>query len=855
MKSARSNLLIAGFLCALAQVHTSWSTSSLFLPVECKQQQPLNTTSATTITAKQLNSKLDSSNGQHDPQVTIFKQLSDYLKSPLGQDEQIGTSISDATSDSDSLSSLMLKTYIRTSNMRAYHLDLHSYRPKSKFIGDPAFVSSLNLDHRARCSRHLSQYEQALKSFKEFDPILDRNLIDYLKLADAFGRPEAGVLLGNQYWLGSYDNCLKIKLNNPYVGSDGMDMIQSQYCLGVAQFPNWNPQDGKTSIKIGLCLPETCTSSMLSDEPEMLERVERMMKMSFGSGLPYDRMKLRHVFCLPHRTSQVRKFSTSALYFLGLVGTLVTLCLVSTVVDHYNRKQQAEAVAAATAAITTGNSVEIAPQSRTWKLIVVESFSITRNLEKFMTIPASSLNTSEVIIDENNIMGTFDRNRLLNSINGLKCIGLMWIICAHTFLVAPIPEKNLIDMDTNTKTYLASIYQTAHLMVDTFFALSGLLASYFIFREGLDKIKTSSWIVLTIHRYWRLTPIYILCYWFTKSIGHLVNEGPLWDYATSETSPRLNCERESWSQALLHLSDFKSPKDHCVPFAWFIANGIKFWMVTPFFLIAIHKSIRRGYRMTLYAIAANILIVGYLAYNSNVDVKSVIEFKPESADNMLNEMGQVYTRPYSRIGAYLVGLLTGHLIYLVDSNQLEIKISKNAKIIAWTLFSVTVLALSFILKLASGVQLDDQGMRWVFSISSAIIRPIWALATCWLVLTLAHGQVRWLSNFLSANIWKILVKLSFCAYLVQGEVLAQIYFAKTNSETFNYVDLITRPIVTIVMTVIVSFLMVILFEFPLIGIEELILPKRQKSSSSVKESDCQQQVSCLKVPSSKLKST
>lgn len=713
------------------------------------------------------------------------------------------------------LSSAMLKAYIRANNMRAYHLDLHSYREGAKYAGDPNFVQSDNEEHKQRCANHLNEYKTLLDTFYSSDPVLDGNSIETLRLVDTFGRPESGLLLGSQFWLGSYDACMDFSLKPEKQQDLGAvnEEIKAQYCLGITQFKNWNPKDSKTSLKIGLCLPETCTSSMLNENAELLSTVETMMKYQLGSNKPFNELKLRQVYCLPHETSEIRKYSLSALCFFAFIGTFVSLCLIATTIDYLNSKMP--------------ENLKPNQELRTWRTIVVESFSLSRNLKQFLTLREEP-KSQEPLVD-----GAFDRSTFLNMQSGIKCIALFWIICAHCFLVGPIPSSNILSADKWTKTYLADVYLTAHLMVDTFFALSGLLASYLLFKNGLDNIKTKDWFTLTLHRYLRLTPIYLICYWFTKSVGFLINTGPLWDYMTAEQSPRLNCQRESWLEAIFHQSDYKSPKEHCVPFAWFTANGIKFWIATPFFLILIHKSMRKGYLATVGVIISNMILVATLAMKSNVDVKSVIEFRPESADNMLNHMGEVYTRPYSRIGAYLVGLLAGHLFYMIDTNQIEAKLSRNTKMIACAVCTATVIVLVFILKIANGIKLDDSALPWVFGISSGIIRPLWAICTCWLVFALSHGQAKWLSRFLSANVWRILVKLSFCAYLAQGEVIAQAYLSPSNPGTFTYLDMITMPISAIIMTLFVSFILVLVLEYPMIGLEELIIPKRHKSTTAI----------------------
>lgn len=782
--------------------------------------------------------KVGAESGQ---QLTLLEQASRRRKLAKAQ-QVLGAGqhqLEPALSEHSSLSSSMLQTFIRTNDMRAYHLDLHSYRHEARFSGDPNFVDSQSPQHLARCHAHLDQYHLLLKSFTDLDPVHDKTDLDSLRLADSFGRPEPGILLGNQFWLGSYAGCLAFQ----HKPAPGNPPIKAHYCVGLAQYPNWNPQDSRTALKVGLCLPETCTSSMLNENPHLLDQVDTMMKYQFGSSKVFDKLRLRQIYCLPHHTSQARKFSSSALIFVAFAGTLVALSMLATLIDYLTAKLPAD---------RSAHLAGSAKPARSKRQIVIEAFSLSRNLQKLLSIRAppakqqqqqSQINDISSQSSEHNISSAssddgepitraFDKQTFLNSTAGLKCIGLFWIICAHTFLVAPITSSNLIDSDKLTKTYLADIFLTAHLVVDTFFALSGVLASYLIFSGDIGRIETKHWLVLTVHRYWRLTPIYLINYWFTKSVGSQINTGPMWDYGTADVSPRLNCARESWLEAIFHMSDFKSPKEHCVPFAWFIANGIKFWLVTPIFLILIHKSLKRGYALTVGTIFANIVLVITLALQSKVDIRSVIEFKPESANNMLNNMGEVYTRPYSRIGTYLIGLLAGHLMYLVDTNKLEMKLSKNANIIIWSVFSVTVIVLTFMLKIARGMELEEAAIPWVFALSSAIIRPLWALCTCWFVFAMSIGQIKWMTRFLSANLWRILVRLSFCAYLVQGEVIAQLFLSNESSTPFTYKDMISLSIVTIVLTLFFSSLVVLFVEYPLIGIEQLLLPRKQLGNST-----------------------
>lgn len=709
-----------------------------------------------------------------------------------------------------SLSNEMLKVFERANNIRIYHLDLHYYRDEVKGWGDPEFINNTNLDHQAICSRHLSEYDRLLRSFMSNDPIENTNSPDALDLANTFGRPESGFTTGNQFWLGSYYDCLRYVHKASDLTEDNQtELIKGQYCIGVVQFPDWNPEHTLTSIKIGMCLPETCTTTMLNEDPNRFEMVNRMLMSNIRHGGPFDKLELRHIHCIPHETSRIRQITSSGQAFIGLMGIMILLCLIATLSEYL-----------------------IQDRTNYKLLIFIDSFSINRNMRKFFHIREDDSNNLEV--------DKFSKSDFFNVMAGLKSLGLIWVIAAHTLMIAPTLTQNLPFIDELSDTFISDLHLAAHLMVDTFFVLSGVIAAYLIFQEGIEKIKTKQWIQLTIHRYWRLSSIYFLSFWFAKSLGPMIGSGPMWDYGITRSSYRVICARESWLEAIFYLSDFKAPKEHCIPFAWFIANSIKFWLLTPFLLVLISKSIRMGYSFIIMVIVANSLLVYRLAGGIDIDLGSLVEMKPEAAENLLNNMDRVYTRPYARIGTYLVGLLAGHLMYMSDTQRIKINLSNKKKYICWILFIGTFLSLTFMMKIFGYLNLSKDGMRAGFNYGSALMRPLWALCVCWLLYALSHGQARLLKRFLAAKSWRLLTKLSFAAHLLQGEILTMISFGLPSTFKFTYMDVISKSLLVVTLLIAVCFPVVIFIEYPLEGIERLVLPtKRAKSIQFISRKNIQ----------------
>lgn len=776
----------------------------------------------------------------------------------------------------------------RIDSLRVLTLDLHSYRDELKYHGDPIFVDSKNESHLLTCFQDLLEYYKLLNEFQNVDPIKDPIKMESISLADTFGRPEAGAFDGNHMWLGDYERCLEFEYNLPMNdgnmedGQTSTRSIRSHYCLGTLQYENWDMNMTRTAIKIGLCLPETCTSSMLSEQKQLSETVHKMMMINIPHRGPYAKLKLRSVYCLPHPTSKLRQFDLPARIFIALMAFMLTIQVLVTIFDHFIQPRRREQHQGLKKAIkndiiknievdTRDPSLPLSSHGRderngeqqcqrvdndininntnnidnnqrgvelesSWKMILIESLSITRNWKKLMSVrndedgrQLEDLKNEENLIDPSGsaqeVTLSFNQSKLFGVMAGIKSLALIWIMSGHVLLFATIQITGLKNLDYITETKLAILVFGANYMVDTFLVIMGLTTTFILFNMGIDRFELKHWCFITMHRYWRLTPLYILCCWYTKHLGSRLSSGPTWDYGTSENSPRYGCLRESWLIPLTHSSDFVVPQLHCGPFAWFLGNGFKFWLISPFLITQIYHSIKRGYSIILAVMMANIAIVYYFATYLELDRLSIMDMTPESTNHILHDMSQIYTRPYSRVGPYLIGLVLGHLFYMEKVAKIRIKMGKSVLKFAWTFYIFTSISLIFGGKVIVSLQLQENILMILFSLMSSIMRPLWALSTAWLLFALSHGQAPWLCGFLNAQIFKILVKLSFCAWLVSFEVIASVYFNQPHiSRPIHYLDLLSKPMIVNLLTIIISFLIVLLVELPLVGLEKLVLP-------------------------------
>lgn len=287
----------------------------------------------------------------------------------------------------------------------------------------------------------------------------------------------------------------------------------------------------------------------------------------------------------------------------------------------------------------------------------------------------------------------------LAAIDGIKVISMIWLISAHTllFFIRNISNGRQfwsILLDARFMTIMAGIFP-----VDSFFTVTGILTSYLKFNKSRATTTTNDnkqqrrrqpmltlayWLEIFVHRYLRFMPMYLLIFWYTRDLSEFIGHGPMWDYATASTSLRSICKRESLWVPVLFQANFKPIEEHCVKPAWYLANDYQYLLITPLFMLLLVMSKWFGYLVIGLSVLASLVMQFLTVYqqqatwwwwgpmvgsssetkpSSFTDFEALINFKPMFATYVLKDLWRLYVLPYNRIPPYLIGLLTGHLMY------------------------------------------------------------------------------------------------------------------------------------------------------------------------------------------------
>lgn len=478
------------------------------------------------------------------------------------------------------------------------------------------------------------------------------NLANYI---DSFGRPEAASYLGNSLWLGSYEQCLYSKFNltsqsssyihhsnPPYdeqpsgsietnIDATNKDnyLIKTRYCFGKIVSVGWPKNDTfvpKSTIKVGLCLPETCDSQSFSTTTSgggtSGAIIETLLLMNFPEHLK-DRYKMVGLYCLPDERSPLRQLQPAAWAFIGCSVVWLSIVFVATIYDCFILKYKYKLVAntidkhqqderkivdsdegdsskrrksnIATslplikieeiAQIDNNTTHDIGNNDQRNRIIITKARGF---LEELVGIFSFRQNYREFVSIDDLIKRTEHIN--LVPINMFKVVCAFLVIIGHAIVINTVQYKipGLSFEMMPRKSVLLT--QSLPLSVDTFFIMAGLLYGFSVMRRFTiskrpfsDLIKPLGYLQYQANTFLKICPVYMILYWFNYSLAPLLASGPSWDYGTDRQSFRGLCKQTSeWYHYILYFNHLgPNPFPPCLGTGWFLEVYLKVFLLVP----------------------------------------------------------------------------------------------------------------------------------------------------------------------------------------------------------------------------------------------------------------------------------
>lgn len=255
------------------------------------------------------------------------------------------------------------------------------------------------------------------------------------------------------------------------------------------------------------------------------------------------------------------------------------------------------------------------------------------------------------------------------------------------------------------------------------------------------------------------------------------------------------------------------------------------------------RSRRLGYSILFCTLVGSIALTWGISYRFNIIIGFPQMKEALNIEGFMNYADKLYTKPWTRIGPYLIGLVAGVLL----RDGVIVKRLAQAKV--WhrmILWSVPLVIIGATLYGPFHVHLNNTSQAFY----NALSRTSWAIGLALLMLMSVSSNLRSkkgesrmdvssigsitsalnvVNGFLSWSFFVPLSRLTFCAYLIHPIVLMYIY--RSLEQGIRYTNLVMLGYFTsgITLVYIVSCVVHLLIEAPMIRIEKAFFCNRKET--------------------------
>ncbi|KAK6176000.1 hypothetical protein SNE40_014370 [Patella caerulea] len=211
----------------------------------------------------------------------------------------------------------------------------------------------------------------------------------------------------------------------------------------------------------------------------------------------------------------------------------------------------------------------------------------------------------------------------INCVHGIRFVSMLWIILGHTYNYGVVSQsdsqttQNLIDADGLFKRFSFQGIMAAGFAVDTFFLLSGFLVSYLTLKDLRKRKITGGYMFMYyFHRFWRLTPLYMIVLMTFSCLYKYMGDGPLWPAAIKAAD---YCKTNWWTN-VLYVNNLVNNHEQCLGWSWYLANDMQFYIISPIFIFTIFWYAPVGIALAVLVGAAGVSSAFYEEYVTGGDM-------------------------------------------------------------------------------------------------------------------------------------------------------------------------------------------------------------------------------------------
>ncbi|XP_059481380.1 O-acyltransferase like protein-like isoform X1 [Neocloeon triangulifer] len=635
------------------------------------------------------------------------------------------------------------------------------------------------------------------------------------KIIDATGRSSARFMFASEYWLGSRLECDLI--NKDALTANTTDSTTTVFRIAtllVNLTHELTPKPRK--ISLGLCLPSEC-----GEQAEVRQLMQLMLQQTAPRYGPPREIKVAKIRSLP---GEYTFFGDPGfIIFFVLCMAILTVTVVGTSVDlHQSFKEKppkkletckkGDECNANTLSYTARGPTGVVEERHSIKCPAVlddqSSGALQSRALEILTAFSVRQNAKRFFADKEKHEGS------LTTVHGLRVFSLIWVIACHTCLYTFRFSNNQAFRLLVEKDFLFQSISNGNFSVDTFFFVSGTLLAYVFLRSRDTKKPCTDSVVRSIrnffnffiYRFIRLTPPYVIALAFVSvtsqyQASHSVFDPPTWDHLTC---PKV------WWRNFLYINTLFPVQQMCMIWSWYLAADTQFYLVGTALLLIYIRRPRVAVVLSLVLLLASWAITGTISYN--------LQHQP-SVDKPFDLFDDLYDKPWTRFGPYLVGMAAGW--FLSETNG-AVKMTKTVVFLGWTLAISTNFGLVHALY---GRLLGTAASAAYVALS----HTLWAVTIAWILVACTSGHGGWVSKVLSSKLLVPFSRATYCAYLVHSGII-QWALNNMDAPIIMNRDLVVQLIFGFVATSFMAGIALsIIVEAPVTRLLSLLLPIRAKS--------------------------
>ncbi|XP_061163959.1 nose resistant to fluoxetine protein 6-like [Saccostrea echinata] len=640
-----------------------------------------------------------------------------------------------------------------------------------------------------------------------------------LKMLDASAKIPTGVMNLDLNWYGSYDECYS---DSTVVGSMGFlpskqSPVKGHYCTVSLNLPL--PPDVKMflaalqnpgAIRAGMCFPKSCSTD------DLFRAVNTFL---YAIPLGESRVTAYPITC--PTPAEDDTLETSAIVVVVILVIFLLLILVGTLYDVIMMIKSRRKKVAYEKKTEESNGFT-SPDSSSKLRAEFGEIQRPKPEEKKSEpgVFGKMMLSFSAYTNGKKILGTSQPKGSLTAINGIRFLSMSWVILGHTLVFILGNTSNTLVYYSDFMGRVSSqVIFNALVSVDTFFVLSGLLTSYLLLKQMSKTKGRINWFLFFFHRFWRLTPVYMMV------IGMYVTIYPHLIFGPNKPTPDETCKR-AWWKNLLYIDNFFGAKDLCLGWSWYLNNDMQFYVLSPLMIVPLFFNKIAGAVVTFVFLLAATITPGVLSYVKNLPVHT-IGGGPKDADRGAF-FEDYYIVPYCRMGPYICGVITGYILY---KTKCKCRINIFLNLLGWVVATASACAVLYgiydTVKPVQPVALSKE----VAALYNALNRTVWGAAVCWVIFACATGNGGYINTLLSWKAFVPLSRLTYCAYLIHPLVMYVYYLNRNFPFYLTDLDMVYTFLANLMVSYGVAFILSIAFESPFMGLEKVMFGGRGKKEA------------------------